>query len=75
MYAIKLALTNQSNPWKPGMVTITKQDGNATTGYFPCYQWITTDVTVREAKGIQKNHFFYTEHRYLLFSHARVSRQ
>ena len=60
MYAIKIVLANQSNAWKPGMVTVTKQDGNATTGYFPCYQWITTEATVREAKGNQKKSFFDT---------------
>ena len=58
MYAIKIELSNQSNAWKPGMVTVTKQDGNATTGYFPCYQWITTEATVREAKGNQKKIIF-----------------
>eukprot|EP00118_Oscarella_pearsei_P019847 m.213385 g.213385 ORF g.213385 m.213385 type:complete len:702 (+) comp39785_c0_seq1:3-2108(+) len=50
MYAIKLSLSNPQDQWNPGLVKISKKK-DGTAACFPCYQWVTTDITVREAKA------------------------
>ena len=75
MYAIKLLLTKDSDAWKPGMITIIKQDGNATTGYFPCYLWVTTDAIIREAKGTQLNRTTHSSFANRDFSYVAISRR